>query len=118
LRVYRLAPEDPWPAAVHDSWEALIWLKNEGAQQLNGDLNKVAVGGSSAGGNLAAIMTNKALAEPDLVPKIMFQILIVPVTDNAAEVDNNQSYKENENTAALPAVKMKWYRVSDVSVCF
>lgn len=108
--MFRLAPESPWPAAVHDSWEALIWLKSEGAQLLNCDLSKVAIAGSSAGGNLAAILTNKALDTPDLVPRFMFQVLVVPVTDNAADPGNNVSYKENENTAALPAVKMLWYR--------
>lgn len=105
-----LAPEDVWPAAVHDTWEALVWLKAEGAQLLNCDLSKVAIAGSSAGGNLAAIMTNKALESPDLVPRFMFQLLVVPVTDNTADVSNNVSYKENENTAALPAIKMLWYR--------
>ncbi|KAK9897563.1 putative lipase [Cystobasidium minutum MCA 4210] len=107
---YRLAPENVWPAAVHDTWEALVWLKSEGAQLLKCDLSKVAIAGSSAGGNLAAIMTNKALESPELVPRFMFQLLVVPVTDNTADVSNNVSYKENENTAALPAVKMLWYR--------
>ena len=105
-----LAPEHVWPAAVHDSWEALRWLKSDGAALLNLDLNKVAVGGSSAGGNLAAIMTHKALAEPDVVPAICYQVLVVPVTDNTASPQNQLSYKENENTAALPAIKMLWYR--------
>lgn len=88
----------------------MIWLKSEGARLLSGDLSKVAVAGSSAGGNLVAIITNKALEEPELVPRIMFQILIVPVTDNTADTETSASYKENENTAALPAVKMLWYR--------
>lgn len=74
------------------------------------DLTKVAVGGSSAGGNLAAIMTHKALQEPDVVPSICYQVLIVPVTDNTATAGSQASYLENENTAALPAVKMLWYR--------
>ena len=107
---YSLAPENIWPAAVHDSWEALRWLKAEGAALLNLDLRKVAVGGSSAGGNLAAIMTHKALAEPEAVPAIRFQVLIVPVTDNTAKAENQASYKENEHTAALPSIKMLWYR--------
>ena len=95
---------------MHDCWEALAWLKGDGAKLLNLDLSKVAVGGSSAGGNLAAIMTHKALAEPALVPSIMFQALVVPVTDNTASTASHASYKENEFTAALPADKMLWYR--------
>lgn len=55
-------------------------------------------------------MTNKALEDQELVPKIMFQVLVVPVTDNAADGQSRASYKEYENTAALPAVKMLWYR--------
>jgi acetyl esterase/lipase len=105
----RLAPEDPYPAAVHDSWETLLWLQSTGASLLSCDLTKVAVGGSSAGGNLAAIMCHKALSSSH-VPKIIAQLLIVPVMDNTAWTDTNVSYKENEFTAALPAVKMLWYR--------
>lgn len=95
---------------MHDSWEALRWLKSDGARLLNLDLTKVAVGGSSAGGNLAAILTHKVLEEPEAVPSICFHVLVVPVTDNTASAETQASYRENENTAALPAVKMLWYR--------
>lgn len=95
---------------MHDSWETLLWLKREGAQLLNLNLSKVAVGGSSAGGNLAAIMTHKVLQNLDKAPAIKYQVLVVPVTDNTADPSNNVSYKENENTAALPSEKMYWYR--------
>ncbi|KAJ6024912.1 hypothetical protein N7540_005709 [Penicillium herquei] len=106
---YRLAPEDPWPAAVHDSWEALLWLIAEGPAKLSIDTSKIATGGSSAGGNLAAIMTHKALT---LSPPVRFltQLLSVPVTDNTATVENNETYRRYEHTAALPALKMIWYR--------
>lgn len=107
----RLAPEHIWPAAVHDCWEVLLWLKREGKDVLNVDIGRFAIGGSSAGGNLAAVMTHRALAQPDVVPRISFQILIVPVCDNTAWTDTHDSYKENENTAALPASKMLWYRL-------
>ncbi|KAL4862515.1 hypothetical protein BDV12DRAFT_190363 [Aspergillus spectabilis] len=106
---YRLAPEHPWPAAVHDSWEALQWLVSDGVSALSLDASRLAVGGSSAGGNLAAVMTHKAMT---LTSPIYFktQVLSVPVTDNTASVDNNESYREYEHTAALPAEKMLWYR--------
>ncbi|KAJ5280646.1 Alpha/beta hydrolase fold-3 [Penicillium angulare] len=106
---YRLAPEDPFPAAVHDSWEALLWLVADGPAALSIDMSKIATGGSSAGGNLAAIMTHKAL---NLSPPVKFsaQLLSVPVTDNTATVENNDSYRRYEHTPALPAPKMIWYR--------
>ncbi|KAL5328654.1 hypothetical protein ACEPPN_002156 [Leptodophora sp. 'Broadleaf-Isolate-01'] len=107
---YRLAPENPYPAAVHDSWEALLWLHSTAASLLSLNLSKVAVGGSSAGGNLAAIMCHKALSSPSIVPKFVVQLLIVPVTDNTANPKNTLSWRENEFTPALPALKMLWYR--------
>ncbi len=107
--LYSLAPENPWPAAVHDCWEALLWLISEGPTTLNINTSKMATGGSSAGGNLAAIITHKSLT---LSPPVKFlaQLLSVPVMDNTATVSNNDSYKAYEFTPALPAAKMLWYR--------
>jgi len=105
-----LAPENPYPAAVNDSWEALLWLRSTGFTQLALNPQKVAIGGSSAGGNLAAIMCHKALASPSLVPSFSVQLLIVPVTDNTASTATTLSWKENEFSPALPAEKMLWYR--------
>ncbi|KAG2415821.1 hypothetical protein HFD88_007013 [Aspergillus terreus] len=106
---YRLAPENRWPAAVHDCWEALLWLINDGPSRLAIDPTKMATGGSSAGGNLAAIITHKALT---LSPPVRFraQLLSVPVMDNTATVANNEAYRLYEHTPALPAAKMLWYR--------
>lgn len=108
----RLAPESPWPAAVHDTWESLLWSIGEGAQLLNLDLNRYAVGGSSAGGNLAAVMAQKLLSRPEIKSKlkIRLQLLTVPVTDNTATVETNKTWKACEFTPALSAVKMLWYR--------
>jgi triacylglycerol lipase len=104
-----LAPENPFPAAVHDCWEALLWLVQQGPSALSINPSRIATGGSSAGGNLAAIMTHKALT---LSPPVHFkaQLLSVPVTDNTALVSNNESYRLYEHTPALPALKMIWYR--------
>ncbi|GME34714.1 triacylglycerol lipase [Neofusicoccum parvum] len=106
---YRLGPEHPYPAAVHDSWETLLWLQAEGKELLNLDLAKQVVAGSSAGGNLAAIVAQKALARGGS-PPLLAQFLCVPVTDNTADPTNNASWKELEFTPALPAAKMLWYR--------
>ncbi|KAL3421742.1 triacylglycerol lipase [Phlyctema vagabunda] len=107
---YRLAPEDPYPAAVHDCWEALLWVFDKSTvSQLVLNPGKAAVGGSSAGGNLAAIMCHKALAS-STIPRFLAQLLIVPVTDNTATGQTQASWAENEHTPALPAAKMLWYR--------
>lgn len=94
---------------MHDSWEALLWTVSKGVQILNLNKNLVAIGGSSAGGNLAAVLTQKAT---ELLPILKFrvQLLIVPVTDNTAAVTTNATYKSCQFTAALPAEKMLWYR--------
>ena len=75
---YRLAPEHPWPAAVEDSYAALLWV-HENAASLAVDQNKIAVAGSSAGGNLAAVIALKARDENG--PAIKAQLLTVPATD-------------------------------------
>ncbi|KAH8653796.1 lipase [Xylariales sp. PMI_506] len=113
---YRLAPEEPFPAAVHDAWEAALWVVTGAASTQLGDLpfdlSKLTVGGSSAGGNLAAIVTQKALAHPAFAgkPGFKFQILVVPVTDNTATTESSATYKSYEHTPALPVPKMMWYR--------
>ncbi|KAI0174417.1 alpha/beta hydrolase fold-domain-containing protein [Pestalotiopsis sp. NC0098] len=105
---YRLAPEDPFPAAVEDCWEAVLWALGDGKKILGLDETKLATGGSSAGGNLAAIMCQRAADRGG--PKFSLQLLSVPVMDNTAFPSTNESWKENEFSPALPAEKMLWYR--------
>lgn len=107
--VSRLAPENPFPAAVDDSWEAVLWTLAEGKDKLQLDTTKIATGGSSAGANLAAIMCQRAVARGGPA-KFSLQLLSVPVMDNTATVDTNPSWNENQHTPALPAPKMLWYR--------
>lgn len=85
---------------------------SEGQQVLNLDLSRYAVGGSSAGGNLAAVMAQRLLSRPETRSKlnIKLQLLVVPVTDNTATVETNKTWKSSEFTPALSAVKMLWYR--------
>lgn len=102
---------------MQDSWEALLWLHSPSTiSQLNiNPSSSLSIGGSSAGGNLAAVLTHKALLEKSTSPSsptinIKKQILIVPVTDNTATSSTNWSWQEFEHTPALPAAKMLWYR--------
>ena len=57
---YRLAPENKFPIPPHDSWDALIWVVQQAPQRLNGDVQRLFLGGSSAGGGLAAVLASMA----------------------------------------------------------
>ncbi|KAF9564021.1 hypothetical protein CPC08DRAFT_748599 [Agrocybe pediades] len=104
---YRLAPENPYPTAVEDAVESLHWMYKNGPQELGINVNRIAVGGSSSGGNLATILALKAV-ETKLTPPLIFQLLIVPVTDNTASVEG--SWKENALTPWLSPARMMWFR--------
>ncbi|MEV1292781.1 alpha/beta hydrolase [Pseudonocardia sp. NPDC049635] len=99
---YRLAPEHRYPVAVEDSWAALRWTVDHFAAQ--GLQLPLIVAGDSAGGNLAAIMAQRAKAEGG--PEISLQVLIYPVTD--ADVDN-VSYTDPSNQLMLSRDSMIWF---------
>ncbi|PPQ79008.1 hypothetical protein CVT25_002317 [Psilocybe cyanescens] len=104
---YRLAPEHPYPAAVDDAIDSLLWVIKNGKERLNVDPERIAVGGSSSGGNLATILALKAVEMQPPIP-IVFQLLIVPVTDNTASIEN--SWAENALTPWLSPDRMMWFR--------
>ncbi|KAF1732712.1 AB hydrolase superfamily protein [Beauveria bassiana] len=73
----KLAPEHAFPAAVDDAWAALLWVSKEGPARLGIDAANLAVGGTSAGGNLAAVMAQRAAAARG-GPAIKTQLLSIP----------------------------------------
>jgi len=75
---YRMAPEFPFPCAVDDCLAATYWVRRN-ADSLALDATRLAVGGDSAGGNLAAVVSHLARDAGDL--PILFQLLIYPGTD-------------------------------------
>lgn len=79
---YRLAPEYPFPTAVDDAYTAALWV-SEHAHELGVDATRIAVGGDSAGGNLAAVTA--ILARDRGAPALVFQLLIYPATDQRTE---------------------------------
>ncbi|KAL1951869.1 hypothetical protein VTO73DRAFT_1018 [Trametes versicolor] len=108
---YRLGPEEPYPAAVEDSVEALHWVHTKGKAELGINPARIAVGGSSSGGNLAAVVAHKAALAEAPIP-LVFQLLVVPVVDNTASTTDTRypSWQENINTIALVPARMLWFR--------
>ncbi len=100
---YRLAPERKYPAAFEDSYAALTWLAGH-APTLGVDSARLAVGGDSAGGNLAAAV---ALAVRDRRgPRLVLQLLIYPATAHSFDT---VSYRENGEGYMLTREGMKWF---------
>jgi acetyl esterase len=100
---YRLAPEHGWPAAAEDCYAATCHVAEEGAA-LGIDGARLAVGGDSAGGNLAAVVA--LLARDRGAPRLRHQVLIYPVTDHDFET---ASYRENGEGYFLTTAMMRWF---------
>jgi acetyl esterase len=100
---YRLAPEFKYPTPVDDSYAGLLWVVAN-ATRLGLDAARVAVGGDSAGGNLAAVMA--LMARDRRGPRLLLQILIYPVTKYDF---NTVSYRENATGFVLSTEDMRWF---------
>ena len=99
---YRLAPEHRFPAAVEDAWAATAWVA-EHAASLGADPGRMAVGGDSAGGNLAAVL---ALRARDRGLSLALQLLVYPVT--YCDLDR-PSYLECASGYGLTRDAMRWF---------
>jgi acetyl esterase len=100
---YRLAPEHPFPAGLDDVRAAVRWLA-ENARELDGDSERVAIAGDSAGGNLATV-TARRLRDEGGSP-LRYQALVYPVCDSAL---NTPSYRASGEGFGLTALSMKRY---------
>jgi acetyl esterase len=100
---YRLAPEAKFPAAVEDSYAALEWIAAN-AGELGIDAGRIAVGGDSAGGNLAAVIS--LMARDRKGPKLVYQVLIYPATDMRMVAP---SMEENSEGPLLTKAAMAWF---------
>ena len=100
---YRLAPEHRFPAAVDDAFAATRWIAANAAT-LGVDARRLAVGGDSAGGNLAVVAA--LMARDAGAPRIGFQLLIYPATDFS---HTQISYEENAGVLPLTKPVMAWF---------
>jgi acetyl esterase len=101
---YRLAPEHKFPAAVDDAITATAWIAAN-ARQLGIDASKLSVGGDSAGGNLATVVS--LAARDSNGPAISGQVLIYPATDFAM---THPSHREPETSILLTHSVIRWFR--------
>jgi acetyl esterase/lipase len=100
---YRMGPENKFPAAVEDCFAATAWTADKAAQ-LGVEPARLAVGGDSAGGNLAAVVS--LLARDKGAPRIAYQVLIYPATDAAMRHDSIARYAEGY---VLTRATMRWF---------
>jgi acetyl esterase len=99
---YRLAPEHPFPAGLDDAVASVRWVAANAAE-LDVDGERLAVGGDSAGGNLAAVVCQQLR---DSGPPIRFQLLVYPVTDGLLA---SPSVDENAEGYFLTKEAMIWF---------
>lgn len=104
---YRLAPEHPFPTAVDDAVAAFTWVHDHAAS-LGIDPDRIAVAGDSAGGNLAAVVSQITTRAGG--PKPAFQALFVPVVDMT--MPRTRSYELFSEGYFLTRANMDWYEAN------
>ncbi len=100
---YRLAPETKFPGPVEDCYTAANWIRDN-AIHLNGIPNKVSIGGSSAGGNLAAAVCLMTRDRGN--PNFSFQLLVYPVISSDT---NTESYRLYSTGYGIEKADMDWF---------
>lgn len=100
---YHLAPEYKFPVPAEDCYAATQWVASNTAA-INADQTRIAVGGDSAGGNLAAAVSQMARDRGG--PNLVYQLLIYPVTDYMPDLP---SYRENGEGYYLTRADMTWF---------
>lgn len=100
---YHRAPEHKFPAAANDAYAAYTWVLIH-AKEINGDPKRVAVGGESAGGNLATVVS--MMARDNQVALPVHELLVYPVVDNDF---NTPSYQRNADAKPLNKAMMQWF---------
>ena len=100
---YRRAPENKFPAAPEDAYAAYLWTL-EHAKEINGDPLRVAVGGESAGGNLATVVSMMARDKKARLP--LHQLLVYPVVNDDM---NTPSYATYAAAKPLNKPMMAWF---------
>ena len=100
---YRLAPEHPFPAALDDAFAALEWA-TETANAFGGDPDSLQVGGTSAGGNIAAATALRSREFDG--PKIDHQLLLYPIVDPGLDTE---SYEKQADGPLLTRADMAWF---------
>jgi acetyl esterase len=101
---YRLAPEDPFPAAIDDAYAATRWCARN-AERLGIDAERIVVCGDSAGGNLAAAVAQMSHDSHEF--RVALQVLIYPAVDLSRE---SPSYERNSSGYMLTAASLRWLR--------
>lgn len=101
---YRLAPEHKFPAGPDDCYSATQWV-SKNAASLGSDADHIAVGGDSAGGNLAAVIS--LMARDRSGPRIRHQMLIYPVTDAAMDTPSQAEF--TADGFVLSKLDMEWF---------
>lgn len=108
---YRLAPKYSYPTPLNDCLDTLKWIVNN-ADDLVIDKDKIAVGGDSAGGNLAAAIS--LVARDELKINLCFQLLIYPVIDRRMQTDSMKKYIDTPMWNAKLSKKMWEYYLKDI----
>ncbi|KAH6976574.1 Alpha/Beta hydrolase protein [Ilyonectria destructans] len=99
---YRKAPENPFPIPLEDVWEGVRWVFNH-VDSLGGDKDKIIIGGFSAGGNISAVLAQRARDTKNI--SLRGQILRNPLVVHTSALPSDadfSSYTENANASVLP----------------